>query len=100
MSNVVYLTFNQKEPLMASFGMDVVTLNRSEPAMVMDRELRSRRVEIAYMSNEVYRTYQDFFINYEKDLAYILFDSQDPTSSLAKRRLKDVLASSIGIQTR
>ncbi|NLC65143.1 MAG: hypothetical protein GX753_05695 [Erysipelothrix sp.] len=100
MPNVVYLTFNEKEPMMASFGMEIKVLNENFDATKLVRELNIQHIEIAYMSNDVYKAQKSFFTDYQGNLTFILFDSNDPTSNLAKRRLKDVLASSIGIQTR
>lgn len=100
MSNVYYLTFNNKEPMMASFGIALKTITKNENMNQLARELEKKQVEIVYISNDVYRTYEDYFKNNDSDLAFILFDSNDPTSSLARRRLQDLLASSIGIQTR
>ncbi|HLV50186.1 MAG TPA: hypothetical protein VKY25_04580 [Erysipelothrix sp.] len=100
MSNVYYLTFNEKEPMMASFGIIVKTITKEENMNQFVRELERKQVEIVYISNDVYRTYETFFNENEGDVAFILFDSNDPTSSLARRRLQNLLASSIGIQTR
>lgn len=100
MPNVVYLTFNEKEPMMASFGMGIKVLNQDFDTTKLVRELSLQHIEIAYMSNDVYKAQKTFFTEYDGNITFILFDSKDPTSNLAKRRLKDVLASSIGIQTR
>lgn len=100
MSNVYYLTFNDKEPMMASFGITIKTITKNENMNQFVRELERKQIEIVYISNDVYRTYEAFFNQSESDVAFILFDSNDPTSSLARRRLQNLLASSIGIQTR
>ena len=100
MSNVIFITYETRHPMMASFGMSIKTIDKKQNFESYIKSLEERHVEIAYVSYEVYRKHSDYLDTYSGNIAFILFDGKESTNNTAKKRMKDLLASSIGIQSR
>ncbi|QIK69852.1 hypothetical protein G7062_05895 [Erysipelothrix sp. HDW6C] len=100
-TNIVYLTYRDVEPLMASFGMQIVTLSQTAPLRHTLRELVNQNTTIIYVSNEVYKNNQDLIDGYNADtLTLIVFDTHESLRPQGVRRMRHLLESSIGIKTR
>lgn len=100
MSNVLFITYETRHPMMAGFGIEIETIPQNTAFQSLVRSLEERHIEIAYMSYDVYKKYGHALDTYHGNIAFILFDGKESTNNAAKRRMKDLLASSIGIQSR
>ena len=100
MSNVIFITYETRHPMMASFGMSIETIDKKQNFELYIKSLEERHVEIAYVSYEVYRKQSVYVGSFSGKIAFLLVDGKESTKNTAKKRMKDLLASSIGIQSR
>ena len=98
-SNVTYISYRSKEPLMEGLGMTLTCIEETTDFNALLRNLQNSRFILAFISEDVYADHKISVDSWHEDALFLsVMSSVVEGKSLGKQRIKNLLANAVGIQ--
>lgn len=98
-SNVTYISYRNREPLMEGLGMTLTTLKPSGGIFDLLRKLQASRFMIAFVSEEVYYDFKSVIDAWSEDgLVISILSPIGEGKSIGAKRIQDLLGSATGLK--
>ena len=100
MSKIIYISYHEREGIMASLGMTLITIHEDENLTLLFRNLIKQKISIVYVSEEVYLSHKKVIDSYDKefDISINVLANNIDRRGIADQRFDRLVEDAIGIK--